>query len=114
MKLAKIAFLLGMISITTAGFAANTLKSSNVSLPSGTIAPRESLELNSPQLVPGAYYNVICKITDANNKSDPSTMQVQVFSYDVRGPILLNGNQVNGNQFKLTQISNVLEIDHVS
>lgn len=124
MKLARISFLIALLTLTTASFAGN-LRSSNVTLPGGTINPRETLEITSDKLVPNGTYKLMCSITDSTNKTDPvliqlnSTPTMYATGWGGSSKIILNGTEVSSSsnpsvQLKLTQISNSLEVTNLT
>lgn len=121
MKLARFGILITLLTLTAASFA-GTLKSSNVSIPGGTINPRESLELASDSLVPYSVYNVMCDIADPTNKTDPTTIQLKAYFENGSGSnssVSLNGNQYSFGsghslQLKLPQTANTFAISNIS
>jgi hypothetical protein len=65
-------------------------------------------------LVPNVNYNVVCKLTDPNNKSNKAILAVTGGRYG-GGEISLNGKSVGvgTSQFSLPQVENTLSFTNV-
>jgi hypothetical protein len=113
--LKKVGFVLVALVLSVSVFAGNNkLRSSSMTLASGTINPRESFNIATNGLMKDVNYNVVCKINDPNNKKNSAYIKVDLGDTCFWSNIsaVLNGSFL-GSQGKLTQVDNVLEIMNV-
>ncbi|MBA2655350.1 MAG: hypothetical protein H0U71_09860 [Gammaproteobacteria bacterium] len=112
MKIKQVSLFLGMLIINFSIYA--NLKSSDITLASGTIKPREILILSLSKLSPDVSYFIVAKINDPNNKKNQVIIKVKqergrLGCYSVFLNDKFMANAEDGPQLRLTQADNTID-----
>lgn len=114
MKLLKAILLVAVCVLSSTSFAA---QNSTIPLGGSTISPKQAFTLPLNKLLPNAYYQVVCKITDNNNQKNKVVMSLAALTQGaLPSMISLNGSQVGGGstQITLPQVTNTVEFTYLT
>lgn len=102
-----------LLTISASAFATviDPAKIPIIDLGGGTLLPASQLNISLEKLLPNIYYDVSCKIVDANNVKNPAIIAIQA-DYGAQGLFILNGIDIGPSyvpvQVKLPQVTNNL------